>query len=318
MRISVALCTYNGERFLSDQLASIREQSRLPDELVVCDDGSTDGTVELVRSFCDRMPFRTRFEVSRTNCGSTANFARAIELCSGDVIALADQDDVWLPNKLAVLESAFLHDPTLGFAFSNAHVVDEDLKPLGYTLWQAIQFSRTEQHQFRDGVAFESLLRRYRVTGATMGFRSSYRDLLLPIPTGWVHDAWIALLVSAVAPCGVIAEPLVQYRRHADQQHGDKKRGLLGELQAARGKSPEDFEAVEVRYREALERLTGATGVRPDRLAMLGRKVEHCRRRAVMRAGGWRLPAILSELRRGNYSRFSRGWKSAAQDLFLG
>lgn len=318
MRVSVALGTYNGERFLPDQLASIREQARLPDELVVCDDGSADGTVDLVRSFCDRMPFRTRIEVNATNRGSTANFARAIELCSGDVIALADQDDVWLPNKLAALEAAFLRDPKLGFAFSDARVVDESLKPLGYTLWRAIQFSRTEQEHFREGAAFELLLRRYRVTGATMAFRAAHRDLILPIPPGWVHDAWIALLVSSVAPCGVIAEPLVQYRKHADQQHGDKRRGLFGEFQAAQGKSRDDFEAVASRYKEALERLTAAAGVRPDRLAILGCKVEHCRRRAAMRAGGWRLPAILGELRRGNYSRFSRGWKSAAQDLFLG
>jgi hypothetical protein len=317
MRVSLALGTYNGERFLPDQLASIREQTRLPDELIVCDDGSTDGTVGLVRSFCDRMPFRTRIEVNAANRGSTPNFARAIELCSGDIIALADQDDVWLPNKLATLEAAFLRDPKMGFAFSDARVVDESLKPLGYTLWRALQFSRTEQEQFREGAAFELLLRRYRVTGATMAFRTSHRDLILPIPSGWVHDAWIALLISSAAPCAVLAEPLVQYRKHAGQQHGDHKRGLLGEFQAAQGKSRDDFEAVAARYTEAMERLTAASGVRSDRLAMLAGKVEHCSRRAAMRAGGWRLPAILGELRRGNYSRFSRGWKSAAQDLFL-
>lgn len=317
MRISVALCTYNGERFLQDQLASIREQTRLPDELIVCDDASTDGTVELLRSFCERMPFRSRIETSESNRGSTLNFARAIELCTGDVIALADQDDVWLPNKLAVLEFAFLHDPKIGFAFTDAQVVDEHLNPLGHTLWKAIEFGRVEQEQFRSGSAFEGLVRRYRVTGATMAFRSSYRGSILPIPPGWVHDAWIALLLSAVAPCGVIAEPLVQYRKHPDQQHGDKHRGVLGEFKAARGKGAEDFAAIATRYAEALERLTAATGVRPHPLTLLGEKVEHCRHRAAMRNGGWRLPRILAELRRGNYSRFSRGWKSAAQDLFL-
>src|SRR6266567_6944512 len=104
-RISVAMCTYNGARFLREQLESIAAQSRLPDELVVCDDGSTDETVETIKAFVGRAPFAVRLEINSKNLGSTKNFEKAIGLCEGEIIALADQDDVWKPQKLAVLEA---------------------------------------------------------------------------------------------------------------------------------------------------------------------------------------------------------------------
>jgi glycosyltransferase involved in cell wall biosynthesis len=317
--MSVALCTYNGGRFLPDQLASIREQTRLPDELVVCDDASTDDTAALVREYADRVPFRVKVVVNPATLGSTRNFAQAIGLCTGDVIALADQDDEWLPPKLATLEAALQANPAAGFVFGDAEVVDEQLNPLGYRLWQAIRFGRGEQQEFRAGKAFEGLLRRYRVTGATMAFRSSFRDLVLPIPPEWVHDAWVALLISAVAPCVLVAEPLVRYRQHAGQQHGGTKRGLHAQYAAAKRLTREACAAVAARYAEALERLRPVPGVAAERLSLLGGKVEHHRRRAAMRDPGvWRLPRIVCEVWRGNYRRYSLGWKAAAQDWLLG
>lgn len=319
MKLSIALCTYNGEPFLREQLASIREQTRLPDELVVCDDASSDRSASIAREFAQQVPFRVRVEVNEVNLRSTRNFAKAIGLCSGDAIVPADQDDVWLPHKLATLEAALAADPKLGFVFSNAEVVDERLKPLDYTLWDAIRFWPQEQERFRRGRAFEALLRRYRVTGATMAFRAAYRDLVLPIPAEWVHDAWIALLIAAVAPCAPVEEPLIRYRQHDRQQLGGKKRGLYGQFLAARTMTRETCEAVAGRYATAWERLRQVPDVGAARLAKLAQKVEHSRRRAAMRNPGvWRLPIVLREMCRGHYSRFSLGWKAMAQDLFLG
>lgn len=317
MRISVALCTYNGERFLADQLASIGGQTRPPDELVACDDASTDGTAAVVRAFAATAPFPVRVEVNPANLGTTPNFARAIGLCSGDVIALADQDDVWLPHKLATLEAA-LADPAAGLAFSDAEVTDERLRPLGYRLWQSIRFDAREQERFRGGGAFAGLLRRHRVTGATLAFRASLRGLVLPIPPGWVHDAWVALLVSAVARVEPVADPLIQYRQHDRQQIGGRRRGLLALYRAARRLTREGCEAVADRYAEALDRLRVVDGVRPADLRRLAERVAHARRRAAMRRpGAWRLPAVAREWWRGNYRRYSVGWPAVAQDLFL-
>jgi glycosyltransferase involved in cell wall biosynthesis len=319
MRLSVALCTYNGERFLPDQLASIRAQDRLPDELVACDDGSTDRTVELLRAFAAASPFRVRVEVNPTRLGSSYNFARAIGLCTGDLIALSDQDDVWLPEKLATLEQVLAADPGAGFAFSDAAVVDEHLRPLGYTLWRAIRFGEAEQRRFAAG-GFECLLRRYRVTGATLAFRAALRELFLPVPPGWVHDAWIGLVLSAVGRGVPIPTPLIRYRQHADQQHGAALRTMVDELDHALRLNPNACDAVADRYAAALERLQRLPGVSAERLRSLAGKVAFHRKRAWLRRRPWlpaRLPGVLAELARGNYGRYARGWLAAGQDIFI-
>lgn len=320
MRLSVALCTFNGERFLPDQLASIRAQERLPDELVACDDGSTDRTVELLRAFAAESPFRVRVEVNPTRLGSSDNFARAVSLCTGSLIALCDQDDVWHPDKLGTLAAALAADPGAGFAFSDADAVDETLKPLGYTLWKAIRFGWSEQRRFAAGEGFECLLRRYRVTGATLMFRAALRELVLPVPKGWVHDAWIGLALSAVGRGIPLPTPLVQYRQHADQQHGAALRGVGDELAAARRLTANGCDAVADRYAAALERLDGLPGVSDERLALLAGKVAFHRKRAWIRRRPWRparLPGVLGEWWRGSYGRYARGVLTAGQDLLL-
>ena len=99
--ISVALCTYNGERFLEEQLASLEAQERRPDELVVCDDRSTDNTVSLLESFARTASFPVRIHINPINLGSTVNFDRAMRLCAGSLIAFCDQDDIWSPVHLS-------------------------------------------------------------------------------------------------------------------------------------------------------------------------------------------------------------------------
>src|ERR671927_271278 len=111
-KFSVAMCTYNGARFVREQLASIAAQTRPPDELVVCDDCSTDATLECIREFARTAPFPVRVVENEKNAGSTKNFERAVELCEGDFIALADQDDVWLPEKLQRLEEVLANKNT--------------------------------------------------------------------------------------------------------------------------------------------------------------------------------------------------------------
>lgn len=320
MRLSVALCTFNGERFLPEQLASIRAQDRLPDELVACDDGSTDRTVELLRAFAAESPFRVRVEVNPTRLGSSDNFARAVSLCTGSLIALCDQDDVWRPAKLGTLEAALAADPGAGFAFSDADAVDETGKPLGYTLWKAIRFGRVERRRFAGGGGFECLLRRYRVTGATLLFRAALRELVLPVPPGWVHDAWFGLVLTAVGRGIPVAEPLIQYRQHAGQQHGAALRTIGDELDAARRLTANGCDAVADRYAAARERLGALPGVSAARLELLTGKVAFHRKRAWLRRRPWRparLPGVLAEWWRGNYGRYARGALTAGQDVLL-
>jgi glycosyltransferase involved in cell wall biosynthesis len=318
MKLSIALATCNGERFLGSQLQSISKQSRPPDEVVVRDDDSSDRTLELVHKFADSVPFPVQIEKASENRGSTHNFAHAISACRGDIIALCDQDDVWLPNKLERLVTAFQQDAATAFVFSDAEVVDDDQKPLGYRLWDALRFGERDRERFRNGSAFESLLRRHRVTGATLAFRSAFRDRILPIPDGWVHDAWVALLLSAIAPCSLIPEPLIHYRQHNSQQHGGRMRTLRMQFQAAQTMTRQRCEAVADRFEEAWDRLRTFPEISAERLDRIRQKIDHHRRRALMRdAGIWRLPHVVAGAVRGDYSRFDQGWKTIAQDLLL-
>lgn len=226
-RISVALCTYNGARFLNEQLNSLLTQTRLPDELVVCDDCSTDATVSIVENFARVAPFEIKLRVNNVTLGSCKNFERAISLCSGEIIALCDQDDVWLPHKLAVSEEIFLSKPEIGLVFGDAELVDEHLRPLGKRLWD-YTFPVRDRKLFKRGGALDVLCKYNVVTGATMAFRAVYRSILLPIPSLelLIHDGWIALVIAAHAKVAFLPNPLMKYRQHPGQQLGilaDKK-----------------------------------------------------------------------------------------------
>src|ERR1700682_2731847 len=151
--LSVAMCTYNGARFLAEQLESIATQTRLPDRLVVCDDCSTDGSVEILKSFARHSPFAVRLEINKNNLGSTKNFEKAIGLCQGEVIALADQDDIWYSKKLERIEAVFADRPSVGVVFSDADVVDENKIPLGFRLWRTAGLSPARRKRISNGQA---------------------------------------------------------------------------------------------------------------------------------------------------------------------
>jgi hypothetical protein len=315
--ISVALCTWNGSAFLREQLQSVAAQSLPPHELVIFDDCSSDDTAALARQFAESAPFPVRVHVNPHNLGTRENFAASIAACTGEIIALSDQDDIWLPHKLERLASALAENSDAAFAFSDARMVDEKLQPIPYTLWEATRFSQSELCRFQRRRGFEVLLRRDVVTGATLAFRASYRDLLLPIPPGWVHDAWIALILSGIAWGVPVTEALIQYRQHARQQIGERRRSLYQQFQVARRLTADDYRRVTEANRAALERVQRGTGATAAARS-LHQKVEHLDRRAHIHGSGpWRWPLVLGEWWRGNYAKYSRGWKAVAQDLFL-
>ena len=144
-RVSVALATCNGARFLRAQLASIGAQTRPPDEIVACDDASEDETLRVLRSFADEAALPVRIESNQPRLGITRNFERAISLCTGDVIFLADQDDVWKRDKIRTLIDVLADRPGVGAVFSNGEVVDADGKPLGQSLWDSLEFDSPDR-----------------------------------------------------------------------------------------------------------------------------------------------------------------------------
>jgi hypothetical protein len=214
------MCTYHGALYLREQLDSIAGQTRLPDELVVCDDGSADDTLAILEGFAAAARFPVRIHVNPTQLGTPKNFERAIGLASGEVIALADQDDVWYPHKLERLEQGFARSERIGLVFSDADVVDERLRPAGYPLSQALRAFDRRRRLIARGRLFEALVRDNLVTGCTAAFRSDYKDLVVPVPAACAHDSWAALVIAAVAEVARIDAPLLAYRQHAGNQSG--------------------------------------------------------------------------------------------------
>lgn len=323
--ISIALCTYNGEKYLKDQLASIACQTRLPDELIVCDDCSHDNTVNIVKNFIACASFPVHLYSNEVNIGSTKNFEKCISLCKGDLIFLSDQDDVWHPEKLRRIESIFLNDPSIGLAFSNALVVDKNLKAIG-TVWQNIKFNKNEQNAVNGGNPASVLLRHNVVTGATMAFRASYKKEILPIPSSWVHDYWIVVNIAAFANIFAVKEPLIKYRQHSGQQIGVQKEGWLKTLKKYtldllinnkiydRGYI---FRLIEFYYL-IYDRLINYNIKDYELLYQIKNRLDHFKVRASLpKQKVRRIPVIANELLTLRYYKYSMGVSSAVRDLLF-
>jgi glycosyltransferase involved in cell wall biosynthesis len=335
--ISIALCTYNGERYLQELLDSVAEQKHLPSELVVCDDRSTDGTVAIVEAFAQRAPFPVKLNIGHRQRGPTENFEWAISLCEGDLISLCDQDDIWLPHKLSRAVDAFAERPEIGFSFSDAELVGPDLTPLGRTLWDAVGFKAAFRERASAGDLMPLLVQFTFVTGSTMVFRRDLREVLSPMPHNWHHDAWIALLGTFLRPYAFIDEPLMLYRTHSDQAVGVPEKAVTSRWEMRwrvaadpsqvdvhrqrRRTEAERFRKLAERFEADGRRYLAAAGlpVPPAAPAMLDELEERAKHSTVR--GGLpdrrlkRLPLVLKELRTGRYGRFSAGLLSAAQDV---
>ena len=324
--VSVALCTFNGVRFVDKQLESLVRQERRPDELVVCDDGSDDDTVHLIRRRSSDVPFAVRIQVNSKRLGVFRNFEQAVGLCGGEIIAPCDQDDVWRPDKLGLMEQTLAENPQAGMVFSDAEIVNDQLQPMNMSLWDCAGFSIELQQQFTRGDAFKHLINKNYVFGCTMAFRSRLRDLFLPFPEQFkfihLHDGLIVLFTSAVAPIIPLKQKLISYRQHAGQQIGAFVR--MSDPQTPALLAPAERFSARMSYAEYIDylrivqqRLVEA-GDRYDcagAIEDLRRRISHFEAREGMPAGrAKRLPVITKELVAGHYSAFSNGILSAIKD----
>jgi len=315
------MCTFNGARYLTDQLESLIAQMRTPDEVVICDDCSTDSTLNLLKQFSASAPFPVNIYENTTRLGSTKNFERAISLCQGELIALCDQDDIWEPAKLSSIEQRFAENANASLVFTDADVVDEHGNSLGYRLWDTLHFDKPLQDHIRSPAAFALLDKREVVTGATMAFRTKFRDLVLPIPddTVLIHDGWIALMISLAGSFDLVDRPLVKYRQHSGQQIGARHMQpsvqSIGVIEQAKRRNP--F-AQEIKKLEVVsERIISRKNQYEFKLESdIARRLHHLRRRlAISQRKISGIPAAFTELVTGRYHRFSNGFYSFAKDL---
>lgn len=222
--ISVALCTYNGEKFIREQIESILHQTMPVDEIVVCDDGSTDGTLDIIESYSSSGHSQIRIYRNEKNLGPARNFQQALNLCQGDIIFLSDQDDIWEATKVAQIVQYFACHPNYQVVFTDGQLIDDGGKPISQgTLWKCFGLSDVGIRAIESGMGIELFANENRATGATMAVRSefSYIHHLIDYCKGDIlHDGALAMLALANKQLGNIPECLIQYRIHPHQECG--------------------------------------------------------------------------------------------------
>lgn len=200
--ISVALSVYNGERHLRQQLESVLAQEDVQLEIMAVDDGSSDGSVALLREYARRDP-RIQVQVNPHNLGHLRSFERAMSLCGGEFIAPCDQDDVWHPQKLARLAAA-IGDADL--AYCDSEYIDEQGQPLHRRISQDLSM-----HSGMDPLRY---VFQNTVSGHACLLRRKLLERAGPAPTLLYHDWWLAMCAAAHAGVVYVDAPLVRFRRH--------------------------------------------------------------------------------------------------------
>lgn len=316
MKISIAMTSYNASRYIGEQLQSFAAQTRLPDELVITDDGSTDATPEIVAAFARSVPFEVRYIRNPVNLGMHANFGHTVSLATGEIVFMSDDDDVWFPDKLATVVAAFDADPHALVIINDQVIANAD-----GTLTE-----RTVLENFRKlGYGDE-----HYGTGACTAMRRSILDVLLPFPTvGIPYDHWTNHMPYVLGVRRLIETPLQMYRRHANNMTAALFADSSADMVKLVKSSSEDARPS---YRIKIAELDIETArliERAPELEALG--LGEARRRALTTLAGKqrdfetrvhtldqgrlvRPLAIARQLATGRYRSF-QGWKSAAKDL---
>jgi glycosyltransferase involved in cell wall biosynthesis len=317
MKISIALATYNGEKYLRGQLDSIAGQTRLPDEMIICDDGSSDSTTQIICNFAESVSFRVVLLQNDERLGSIKNFEKAISQCTCDIIALCDQDDMWLPQKLERQAAMLEQDLELGGVFSDAYLMDQQSRRTGARLWDVNEFTLDAQMRTKHGDGLSDGVTKKKALGCTLMFRSSLVNKIIPIPLCWEHDGWVAWMISIYSKISIIPEPLICYRIHPTQQFGVVALSLSERIQRSKQVGTK-MHLKEIEQLLELEQKVQTDGGRESELylSFFERKIAYLRMRASLPSNRMvRVQKVFSEI--GNYRRFSAGWWSLIRDLAL-
>lgn len=213
-KVSVAICTYCGERYITEQLTSIIQQTRPVQEIILSDDSSTDCTIELADSILSTSGIPYRIIRNQKNSGVTKNFETCISACSGNIVLTSDQDDLWKPNKVEMLLASF-DDPKVVLAYSDAKIIDANGCELYPSLYRRDGFlpEPFTQRKYTDAVVRLS----QTVYGCTMAFRKDFVSSIIPFYNSRAnHDAWIMACAPLFGKIAFLPEPLISYRIHGE------------------------------------------------------------------------------------------------------
>jgi len=322
--VSVALATYNGERFIREQLESINNQTVVPTEIVISDDNSQDQTLQIVSDvlnpkWCTASGVSVKVLKNRSALGPGPNFEQAIKACSGDFIVLADQDDRWHLNKVEVLLGALSARPDALLAHSDATLVDATGESLGLTLSEGVGFGEEERAALASGHSLPAFIKRNLATGATIMFKRELVEMALPLPPAELHDGWLALAASLVDGVVFVPEPLIDYRQHDSNQIGGTPLSAIDSVVALLN-SWRELTSVLARRNLDIQELVGRLG---DRVPAVNQHIVRER----LAHNQWRidLPAsrlfrvwpVLWGFVRGRYKKYGRQPHDVLRDLIM-
>lgn len=206
--VSIAIAFYNGKKYINEQVESILKQIQAEDEIIISVDDDSDGSGPVLRALSDK-DSRVHL-IKGPGKGVVANFQNALEHCHGDIIFIADQDDVWDGTKVEKVKAAF-EDPKVKAVVHNGEIVDEHLNPLGKTTFQ----------WRNSGTGFWKNIKKNSYIGCCMAVRRDVLSRVLPIPENiWIHDQWIGLLAEQLGKVVFLEECMIFYRRHEENVTG--------------------------------------------------------------------------------------------------
>ncbi|WP_439668160.1 glycosyltransferase family 2 protein [Cupriavidus necator] len=318
------MCTHNAGIFLDVQLRSLVEQARMPQHIVVSDDLSTDGTWEKLEAWAaaveDALDVRVTLIRNAERLGVTKNFEQAIRALGTDIVFLADQDDIWLPTKIARLAQCIEGNSDVLLVHSDAFLVDAEGKKLGKSLFEALRLSRHERDLVAQDNFFEIYCRRNLVTGMATAFHRDLLSLALPFPQEWIHDEWLAICAAAIGRVLMLDDKLTMYRQHESNVIGIPVTAFSRLVLYAKrvATTPRD-EHLKHKYRRlsALHsRLHAGVEVTPARLELVEEAERHfARRLQFAHSLPSRMGAVIRESRQRGYHRFADGFAGMVRDL---
>lgn len=202
MKVVIVLGTYNGGNYIEKQIESFFQQTVLPNELLIADDGSQDNTIEVIERLQQHSPFPISLLQNETNIGYTKNFEQLLSRANADIIFFSDQDDWWCSDKIKKVVAVFEKSPSTMVVINDMILADGNLNPTNFTQLKNIR---------NIGMSDDSF-----VAGCAVAMRGRWKKVVLPFPEDYEgHDNWINRLAIITDCRQVIETPLQWYRRHA-------------------------------------------------------------------------------------------------------
>nr|WP_162241192.1 glycosyltransferase [Leifsonia sp. Leaf325] len=323
LSMAVAMRVYNSERFVGDHLRSLITQSVVPDEIVIGDDGSTDGTravIETVRSEAAERPESAGIVwtlLPSEHHGIAGNIERTMAACTADIVVVCDHDDISYPDRFERIRDAFESRPALLFVHGDADLIDETGASMGARLAATQAVSDWERGRYGAGEALDVLIRRNIVTGATAAFRRVLLQSATPFPRSWVYDEWLGIVAAGLGGTDYLGDPTIGYRQHSSNKTGVRRRGARERMALLLTPGAARNERLRTRAEVLVSRFESlGDRVPPARLALAQQKLDHERARNAFPVNRLRraIP-VLRAASTGAYGRFARGRKDVLLDL---